>query len=48
MMIIDGHTAFSGGINISDEYININSKLGVWKDNGIRILSSFFYDLYYS
>ena len=29
MMIIDGHTAFSGGINISDEYININSKLGV-------------------
>lgn len=37
MMIIDGHTAFSGGINISDEYININSKLGVWKDNGIRI-----------
>ena len=26
MMIIDGHTAFSGGINISDEYININSK----------------------
>ena len=37
MTIIDGKVAFSGGVNISDEYININSKLGVWKDNGIRI-----------
>ena len=37
MTIIDGKVAFSGGVNISDEYININSKLGVWKDNGIKI-----------
>ncbi len=37
MMIIDGHTVFSGGINISDEYINLNSKYGHWKDNGIMI-----------
>lgn len=37
MTIIDGHTVFSGGINISDEYINIDSRLGVWKDNGIMI-----------
>ncbi|MBR3204335.1 cardiolipin synthase [Candidatus Saccharibacteria bacterium] len=35
--IIDGKTAFSGGVNLSDEYININSKFGVWKDNGIKI-----------
>lgn len=37
MTIIDGHTVFSGGINISDEYININSTIGKWKDNGIMI-----------
>ena len=38
MTIIDGKVAFSGGVNLSDEYINVNSKLGVWKDNGIKIV----------
>lgn len=37
MTIIDGKVAFSGGVNLSDEYININSKYGIWKDNGIKI-----------
>ena len=37
ILVIDGKVAFSGGINISDEYININSKYGHWKDNSIRI-----------
>ena len=37
MTIIDGKVAFSGGVNISDEYINIKSRFGRWKDNGIRI-----------
>lgn len=37
MTIIDGHTAFSGGINISDEYINETHPHGLWKDNGIQI-----------
>ncbi len=37
ILVIDGKVAFSGGINISDEYININSPYGHWKDNGIRI-----------
>lgn len=36
ILIIDGKVAFSGGINIADEYINENSKYGHWKDNGIR------------
>lgn len=30
--IIDGNIGFTGGINLADEYININSKLGYWKD----------------
>ena len=37
MMIIDGNTVFTGGINIADEYINIIEKYGHWKDNGIMI-----------
>ena len=37
MTIIDGKTVFSGGINLADEYINVNSPYGHWKDNGIMI-----------
>lgn len=40
ILVIDGKVAFSGGINIADEYININSKFGHWKDNAIRIKGS--------
>ena len=35
--VIDGHTAFTGGINLADEYINVTRKYGHWKDTGIRI-----------
>ena len=38
ILVIDGKVAFSGGINIADEYINIGSKYGHWKDNGIRVV----------
>ena len=38
ILVIDGKVAYSGGINISDEYININSPHGHWKDNGIRVV----------
>ena len=33
-MVIDGATAFCGGINISDEYINEKMRFGHWKDTG--------------
>lgn len=33
--IIDGHTAFTGGINLADEYINAYEKHGHWKDAAI-------------
>jgi len=32
ILIIDGHTGFTGGVNISDKYIKSHSKLGVWDD----------------
>ena len=38
MTIIDGKVAFSGGVNLSDEYINENSRFGIWKDNGIKVV----------
>ena len=34
MLIIDGETAFSGGVNLADEYINHIQKYGHWKDIG--------------
>ncbi len=37
IMVIDGHTAFSGGINIADEYINKEARFGHWKDNAIMV-----------
>lgn len=35
--VIDGTIAYTGGINLSDEYMNINSPFGYWKDNAIRV-----------
>lgn len=35
--VIDGKVAYTGGINIGDEYINLDSRLGHWKDFGIRL-----------
>lgn len=37
ILVIDGKVAYSGGINLSDEYINVNSPHGHWKDNAIRV-----------
>ncbi len=37
IMVIDGHTAFNGGINLADEYINKKKRYGHWKDTGIRL-----------
>lgn len=45
MTIIDGKVAFSGGLNLGDEYINAKSKLGIWKDNGIRIVGDAIWNL---
>ncbi len=35
--IIDGKVAFTGGINIADEYINKKVRFGYWKDAAIMI-----------
>ncbi|MCI8558120.1 MAG: cardiolipin synthase [Lachnospiraceae bacterium] len=35
--VIDGHTAFSGGVNLADEYINEKMRFGHWKDTGFML-----------
>lgn len=35
--VIDGEIAFTGGINLADEYINAIEKHGHWKDAGVRL-----------
>ena len=37
MLIVDDRVAFSGGINLSDEYINATERFGHWKDIGFRL-----------
>ncbi len=37
MLIIDGRTAFTGGMNLADEYINRRVKFGHWKDSAILL-----------
>lgn len=37
ILVIDGHTAYNGGINLADEYINRKVRFGYWKDTGIRL-----------
>lgn len=32
--VIDGNTAFTGGLNLADEYANLITRFGVWKDTG--------------
>lgn len=35
--IIDGSVGFTGGFNLSDEYINVEEKYGHWVDSGIEM-----------
>ena len=35
ILVVDGSTAFTGGINIADEYINQKLRFGHWKDGGL-------------
>ncbi|MDD4849685.1 MAG: phospholipase D-like domain-containing protein [Gemmiger sp.] len=37
ILVVDGYTAFTGGVNLADEYINRLVRFGYWKDSGIRL-----------
>lgn len=40
LCIIDGKVGFTGGLNLSDEYINEWKRFGYWKDTGILLEGS--------
>ena len=35
--VIDGNVAFTGGVNLADEYINRKKRFGKWKDTAIML-----------
>ncbi|MGN1277388.1 MAG: cardiolipin synthase, partial [Floccifex sp.] len=37
IIVIDGKVGFTGGCNISDEYINTKPRFGYWKDMGLMV-----------
>ena len=37
LLIVDGKAAFTGGVNLADEYINEYKRFGHWKDCGILV-----------
>lgn len=37
ILVIDGNVAFTGGINLADEYINKRKVYGHWKDTAVEI-----------
>ena len=42
---IDTKIAYSGGVNLGDEYINIEKRFGHWKDSGIALYGEGAYSL---
>lgn len=40
IIVIDGNTAFSGGTNLADEYINRIERFGHWKDTAVMLKGS--------
>ncbi|WP_166831336.1 cardiolipin synthase [Thalassoroseus pseudoceratinae] len=37
IVVVDGQTGFTGGMNIGDEYLGLDPKLGYWRDTHMRI-----------
>ena len=37
IVVIDGKSAYTGGCNLADEYVNEKRMHGYWKDSGIRL-----------
>ncbi len=35
--VVDGNVAFTGGINLADEYINVKERFGHWLDCGVMV-----------
>ncbi len=45
ILIVDGVTGFTGGLNIGDEYLGADEKLGFWRDTHIMLIGECVYSL---
>ena len=37
LVIVDGHTSFTGGVNIGDEYTGRKRRIGAWRDTHLQL-----------
>ncbi|MBO4337088.1 MAG: cardiolipin synthase [Lachnospiraceae bacterium] len=37
IIVIDGKTAYNGGVNLADEYMNMIDRFGHWKDTAVKL-----------
>ena len=37
ILVVDGRVAMTGGVNLADEYINVASRFGHWKDTAVMV-----------
>jgi cardiolipin synthase len=37
ILVVDGRVAFTGGLNIGDEYLGLHRKFGPWRDTHLRL-----------
>lgn len=40
IIVVDGKTVYTGGVNLADEYVNLTSPHGFWKDTGVALHGS--------
>ncbi|OUM94844.1 MAG: cardiolipin synthase [Thermobacillus sp. ZCTH02-B1] len=45
IIVVDGKSGFTGGINIGDEYLGMDRKLGCWRDTHLKLEGDAVYDL---
>ncbi len=37
ILVIDGKVAYNGGVNLADEYMNLEERFGHWKDTAVKL-----------
>lgn len=37
IVVVDGRVAFTGGLNIGDEYVGLSARFGAWRDTHLRV-----------
>ncbi|SET98747.1 cardiolipin synthase [Paenibacillus sp. NFR01] len=47
ILVVDGKVGFTGGLNIGDEYLGIDPKIGPWRDTHLQLEGDSVYHLQY-